>query len=162
MSAQIDVRLQDLGVSDTVAAMIAAGEDMTPAMRDIGASLVTSTVRRFEIEEGPDGSPWPKSVRALAEGGQTLTESARLRQSITYIAAPSSVEVGTDVAYAGVHQDGKTIKPVSAQALTFRIGAAWVTAKEVTIPARPFLGIDEADEAEIGAILTDHVGEAAQ
>ncbi|GHT95975.1 hypothetical protein AGMMS49545_19900 [Betaproteobacteria bacterium] len=31
---------------------------MAPAMKEIGDSLVESTIRRFETGTGPDGSPW--------------------------------------------------------------------------------------------------------
>jgi len=40
----------------------------------IGETLVASTKERFENEERPDGTKWDKSIRAQAEGGQTLTD----------------------------------------------------------------------------------------
>lgn len=44
--------------------------------------------------------------------------------------------------------------------LRFQIGGKWVSAKEVTIsiPARPFLGISEEDDAEIKDMLNAMMG----
>lgn len=121
----------------------------------IGEALVRSTQQRFEEGRSPNGSPWPPSIRALAEGGQTLVKSARLQTSITHAASDQGVEVGTNVLYAAVHQFGATIRPVSADALRFQIGDRWVTTKQVRIPARPFIGLDDDDEREIVAIAED-------
>lgn len=148
------------GLAAALAALAAAGafaEDLTPAHDEIGAAMVTSTQMRFEAQAGPGASPWPPSLRALLEGGVTLTKSGRLAQSITHQADASGVEWGTDVVYAGVHQFGATIKPVDAAALRFKLPGAlgWRSAKSVTIPARSFLGVDADDEAEILEILAE-------
>lgn len=129
---------------------------------NIGMALVVSTQRRFEQGMAPDGFVWPPSYRALAEGGKTLVDSARLMQSITYNASDAGVEVGTNVLYAAVHQLGATIVAKQADALTFKIGGGWVSKKQVTIPARPFLGLDEDDGKEIIAIAAEWIaGERA-
>ena len=122
---------------------------------NIGMSLVVSTQARFDRGAGPDGSPWPPSLRAIAESGKTLIDSARLMQSITFEATDTGVAVGTNVIYAAVHQFGATIRPVKADKLRFRIGDRYVATDEVTIPARPFLGLDDDDEREIEAIAGD-------
>ncbi len=115
----------------------------------VGAYLVTSTQKRFEEGRSPEGQVWPQSVRALLTGGKTLIDSGRLLQSLTHNATDQGVEVGTNVIYAAVHQLGATIKPVTAKTLSFVIGDRRVFAKQVTIPARPFLGISNEDEPEI-------------
>ena len=93
------------------------------------------------------------------EGGKTLVDSARLMQSITSNASDTGVEVGTNVLYAAIHQFGGTIRAKTSRGLRFKIGkgrdASWATRQSVTIPARPFLGIDAEDEAEIIQIATD-------
>jgi phage virion morphogenesis protein len=138
-------------------------DDPTPLWDAIGASLAVSTQMRFERGEGPDGSPWPPSIRALATGGKTLIDSARLVQSITHNAFASGVEVGTNMLYAAVHQFGAVIRPVVAAALRFKVGKQWVTKQEVRIPARPYLGLDDDDQVEILAIARDWIvdGQAA-
>ena len=124
---------------------------------EIGGMLVVSTQHRFEEGRGPDGAVWPPSIRALAQGGKTLIDSARLMQSLTHNASDTGVEVGTNVLYAAVHQLGAVIRPVSKPKLAFRLLGKSYFVDEVTIPARPFLGVDEDDEREILAIAADYL-----
>lgn len=132
--------------------------DTAPVLDDIAGHLETSTDQRFEEGRAPGGSPWPASLRARLTGGRTLVDTARLRQSITSTTGPDWAEVGSNVRYAAIHQHGGEIRPRSAPALAFRLtGGRWVRAKKVTIPARPFLGIDGEDETAIVQIVTDWV-----
>lgn len=135
-------------------------EDIQPIVLNekIGESLVSSTKKRFEDERGPDGQEWVKSHRAQAEGGKTLSATARLKNSITYRASTTNVEIGTNVKYAHVHQNGMEIKPITAKFLRFQIGGRWTRKKKVVIPKRPFLGIDDDDMAEIDGTIADHIG----
>jgi phage virion morphogenesis protein len=150
-----------------------------PMFDDIGASLVTSTQRRFEEGRAPDGSPWPPSLRAKLTGGKTLIETARLMNSQTHIASDAGVEVGTNVIYAAVHQLGHTFERAARQQTIYRKYDARedelsprfvkkskanyaedvaVKAHAVTLPKRPFLGLDDHDEAEILTIAEGYVG----
>jgi len=155
------VRIEVKGAEEalgTLSEAVARTEHPRDLFDAIGASLVVSTQRRFEIGEDPDGSPWPASIRVLLQGGRTLIDTANLLRSITHEASDAGVAVGTDVAYAATHQFGATIRPVRARSLVFRLGGAntpLVFAREVTIPARPFLGLDAEDEEEIEAIAAD-------
>lgn len=137
--------------------------DLTPVMDAVGALLVAGTERRFDTQRAPDGTPWPPSIRAQLVSGQTLTDTARLRGSITHEAFRDRVEVGTNVVYAAPHQFGATIRPKSAKALTFNIpGVGWVSVKEVTIPRREFLGVDREDEDEVLGLVEDMLGDELQ
>lgn len=111
------------------------------AMAAIGDALVASTVERFDAGEGPDGTPWEPSQRAVAEGGKTLVDTGRLRGSIGYEASPAHVSVGSNVVYARIHQ----------------LGGQAGRGHAVTLPARPYLGISEEDAKEARAILADHL-----
>lgn len=140
---------------------LARTDDKRGLFQAIGMSLVTSTQHRFEREAGPDGNAWPASLRKLVSGGRTLTESGELVRSITFIATEDSLAVGTNVPYGAIHQLGGTIKAKTARGLRFRSAAGgWVTKQEVTIPARPFLGLDEDDREEITALCADWLGAA--
>jgi phage gpG-like protein len=67
------------------------------------------------------------------------------------------------VLYAAIHQLGGTIAAKDAPYLKFKIGDRWASKKSVTIPARPFLGLDDDDEREIVRIGEDWIaGEAAE
>jgi phage virion morphogenesis protein len=131
----------------------------------IGVSLESSTQQHFLDESGPGGSVWPPSLRARMEGGKTLTDTARLMQSLTSNVTDDGVEHGTNVLYAAVHQFGATITAKTSKGLRFKTGrganAQWATKQSVTIPARPFLGIDADDETRILLVATDWLaGEA--
>ncbi len=125
-------------------------------MARLGEGLVSGVRQRFKDEEGPDGDPWPKSARARAEGGQTLTDKARLKNSIGYEATDKDVAVGTNVEYAAIHQFGGEIKPKSKKALQFQVpGGDFVTVKKVDMPARPFIGISKEDQIESRRICAE-------
>lgn len=134
--------LGEIGVKlDRYAARVT---DLTPLMDDIGAMLVASTQDRFEKGVDPEGKPWKVSQRvAKAQGkAQTLIDSALLMSSIHHTPGNDNVEVGTNLIYAAIHQNG---------------GQAG-RGKAVTIPARPFLGLSTEDKTEIGHIVDDFYG----
>lgn len=114
--------------------------DLRPVLRGIGASLLTSTQRRFEDEQGPSGAAWDATLR----GGSILRDSGRLYQSLTFAVGQAQVEVGTNVAYARIHQ----------------MGGQAGRGRKVTIAPRPYLGLDDADRRELLDIVNDHMREA--
>ena len=138
------VDLDDAAARRALTRLAGRAIDLEPAMDEIGAMLVASTLERFERGEDPDGQPWTPSIRALEQGGQTLVDTTRLRGSITHEAARDSVTVGTNVIYAAIHQ----------------LGGKAGRSKKVTIPERAFLGVNDDDAAETGEILTEHLAEA--
>lgn len=175
----IDVEIEDAEARRIIARLASATGDLTALHDDIGAQLVTNVGLRFESEMGPGGVPWKASERAEREGGKTLTLTNRLRQSVTHLASPGDVVVGTNVEYAAVHQLGGTIRmPARQQTVYRKVGKDGLFAHEgrfvrrrranfesthavaaysITMPARPFLGVDDQDRADILAIATDHL-----
>ncbi len=128
----------------------------------LAESLRTSTRERFRTQKGPDDKAWKPSIRASQQGGQTLTDSARLKNSIKSEANGSGFAVGTNLIYARTHQFGEkgrniTIRAKTSKGLVFKIGDRWIRKKAVRvnikIPARPFLGISEDDMLEIKSTL---------
>jgi phage gpG-like protein len=136
-------------------------DDPAPLWDAVGAMLVTSTGDRFERETDPEGNPWPPSIRALADGGKTLTDTMVLRNSMTHNVLGAGVEVGSAEIYAAIHQEGGVIRPVNGEALVFSIGAATVFAWQVTIPRRAFLGLPGDDQESILALAGAWVLEGA-
>ncbi|WP_036259193.1 phage virion morphogenesis protein [Meiothermus cerbereus] len=129
----------------------------------VGEVLVSSTIQRFNEQKGPDGRPWeplaaatvaPRKKDFKKSGGlrkqalermekrKILIQSGRLRNSITARRDGTRVAVGTNLVYAAIHQFG---------------GLAG-RGRGVRIPARPYLGISRADEAEIERILKEALG----
>jgi len=165
-----------------------AAEDPQRAYDAIGAYLVTATQRRFERETGPDGSRWqrlsPRTAnrrigRARRGYDHILRVKARLYQSIVYEAADNQVAVGTNLVYAAIQQLGGTVTiPARDQDVNLSVGKGrrrfvrgsakrketrrvHIGAHTITIPARPYLGIDHDDEVEIQAIVEDFFREEA-
>jgi len=149
---------------------------------DIGQSLLSSIANRFSRGAGPDGSPWPPSLRVLAHGGKTLIDTGNLFHRFTSRETDTSVEVGTNVIYAAIQQFGGTVRHAQReQVLHFkhnsRTGTTRFTkpnkratfaqkvqigAYTTKIPARPFIGLDDADEREITEIAARYVAKALE
>lgn len=160
--AILTVTLDDAEVGAALARLTALGGDMTEMFDLIGAELVASTQDRFEDGRAPNGDAWTPSRRAREEGGKTLVERGNLMDLITHRPAPDHVVVGSNLVYALIHQRGGTIRPKAAGKLVFRIGENLIFADEVKIPARPYLGLSDEDEREIGAIAADFLRDTAE
>lgn len=121
----------------------------TPAMEEIGAALVESTRERFDTETSPADVRWaPNSPVTLARksGTKILTDSGDLRSSISarLWSAGKGVSVGSDLVYAAMMQFGGTKE---------QFPHLWGD-----IPARPYIGRSEDDEAAIMEIMRRHLG----
>jgi phage virion morphogenesis protein len=143
------------------------------------AYLLTSTQRRFEREPGPDGQKWKPLARRTAlqkiRGKRRGTASilrltTRLYSRLVAQSDDSSAEVGTNVEYAGPHQFGAEITQFArSQRASFkrirnrhrfvRPGTKGAVQRNITIgehtvkiPARPYLGFNGQDRAELVAI----------
>lgn len=137
------------------------GPGLQAMLANIGETVVSQTKERFRSETGPDGNRWRISRRAAAEGGQTLTDTARLKQSINKRLRPGSVEIGTNTTYAAVHQFGfsgtvnisshsRVITQAFGQQLeSARTVQVMAHSRRMRIVARPFLGLSPANETEL-------------
>ena len=134
----------------------------------ISQLLRSSTVQRFKTQQAPDSQRWKQSIRAEREGGKTLVQTGRLRNSIHTKSDETGLAVGTNTIYASTHQLGAqgrsiTIKAKTSKGLVFMINGKWIRKKQVTvhvnIPARPFLGISKEDMQDIKDIIDDHFAE---
>lgn len=157
------IRLEgDVGpLRKKLAALKLSGPDLAGLNQTLAEALRESTLSRFDAGVGPDGKKWKKSIRAKTEGGQTLVNTADLKNSIHAMAASDMAAVGTNKVYARTHQfgDERTIRSRRKKALAFQIGGKWVSRKsvKVDIPPRPYMGIDDADLAEIRATIADFI-----
>lgn len=156
-------------------------QDLLPRL---GEYLASTTKDRFDTQTGPDGTAWqalkPAYVRRKKyNADKVLTLRGYLRGGIHYqLDGADAVLVGTNSKYGAIHQFGGTIAQPARQAtVRYRSVAGRilfagkkhkrVTEKNVTIgahqvkiPARPFLGISDADDARINAILREwHAGQ---
>jgi phage gpG-like protein len=164
MPATMQLRLKgDLAFEAAIGRLVSGFEDTEPLAEIFGAYLESSTIERFDTETAVDGSAWSKSIRAKEDGGQTLTDSAQLRSSIHAEPANGSVRWGSNKIYARIHNEGGTIRAKGGGKLKFNLpgGLGFRSVDEVTIPARPFLGINSEDEAELIALAEDYAADVA-
>lgn len=141
-----------------------------PLLEIAGAILEESTRERFRTSRGPGGVPWPMSRRNIhggrpdargagsigpSQGGRPLIDKGGLLSSVAHRANDDEVRVGIiaktkSAKFGYVQQFGATIVPRKAAFLVFRgADGHLVFAKSVTIPARPFLGVDANDRADL-------------
>ncbi|ODT20468.1 MAG: hypothetical protein ABS35_19570 [Kaistia sp. SCN 65-12] len=179
--AGVSITVDDAAVISALDRIIQAGGE--PPMEVIGAYLLFATQRRFEAESGPGGTPWQRHARstlakmpaARRASPQLLRNRGRLYDSLVYAATADTAEVGTNNKTARAHQLGAEIeRPARTQTIYRKFNAktgkfdpkfikrkrkqavateVQVGAHVIRIPARPFLGFDEADRSEILAII---------
>jgi hypothetical protein len=80
--AATTVEVRDEEVRRVLGRLLDLGRDLRPVTDEIGRTLVKNTELRFDVDQaGPDGTPWLPSLRAKLQGGQTLKDTGRLRQT---------------------------------------------------------------------------------
>lgn len=158
----ISSEIDDREVISMLERLQARSDDMTPVMTRIGALYERRVLENFSKESAPDGTPWtPLSEvtmhmglaknkgwqpvrRGLSargkrylQGKKILFEKGYLQQSIHFQADSDSVTIGSSgsIPYAAIQQFG---------------GKAG-RGRKVTIPARPYLAMNEGD----GVALAD-------
>lgn len=139
--------------------------NMSPIMKAIGDRIVRQTFERFNAGgPAPDGTPWapPKTSNQKRRG--TLRVSDQLRDSIRpQMIGNNTVAIGTNKVYAAIHQLGSRpaahdILPRSKKALKTPYGLfRRVHHPGSVIPARPFLGLSQANSDKIISIINDYI-----
>jgi phage virion morphogenesis protein len=145
MAIEEKIRIEDRAVRAALQRLrlsLPTGGSMKPAFTSIGRIVKTGTQRRFRQQRTPEGVRWKPSQRVEREGGQTLRLSGRLQRSYTYQADESSVEIGSNVVYAGIQHFG---------------GMAG-RGHHSRIDPRPALGASEDDKEEIADSLNGFLG----
>lgn len=155
---RINIEFEDSEIRTAMNRLLAAGQDMTPLMRDIGEHLLNTTRERFSDETAPDGTPWaPLSEttrqRKKRNADRILTERGFLRGGLAYRATSDQVEVGSPSIYAGTHQFG-------AERGSFGSTSRGSHIPWGDIPPRPFLGLSNEDETEIAALVNDYLADS--
>jgi phage virion morphogenesis protein len=156
ISMRVDV--QDNAIRHELTRLIALGKNPAEAMRDIATYGAASTRERFKLQIDPDGNRWKPSLRVQLRGGLTLTKDGHLGNSITSRSSRAVAEWGSNRVYAGIQHFGGVIKPKAGGSLRFRLASgAFVTAKEVTLPARAYIGVNDENGADILDLLQHRV-----
>lgn len=130
-------------IIETLNRIAAKTENRTDLMRDIAGTMEAAVLTNF------DEGGRPKWLGIQHREGKPLVDSENLMKSITSDYDNNSAVVGTDKAYAAIHQFGGVIKPKKGKYLVFKIGDHWVMTDKVEIQARPFLQLTSQDEQDI-------------
>ncbi len=126
-------------------------QDMTPVWETIGEGLQGSWEQRFADEVTPSGAAWPAlspvTIAWREARGFVPIKKLRMRGhlvgSINYRVAPTRLTIGSPLPYAAIQNFG---------------GAAGRGLK-VTIPAREYVGLSDADRQMIGETISDWLAE---
>lgn len=137
--------------------------DMTPIHQSIGNYVVRSTKERFKKGVDPDGNAWtPKkqaTIDRYKERGDgdrpdpLIGPSKRLSSEIAQYADAQGVEIGSALEYSAVMQRG-------AKQGAFGKSPRGGPIPWGDIPARPWLGLSEEDEANIIDIADEYLEQA--
>ena len=138
--------------------------DLKPALQDIGEYLIIAHNQRFKDQVAPDGTPWaplsPSYQRNKTKNkNRILVFNGYLENSYRYQVGNNELDFGTNDPNAAHHHFGTkpyTIKPKTKKALAF----GGVVVKKVNhpgLPARPLIGVSEADNEEILTLLNEHL-----
>jgi phage virion morphogenesis protein len=152
----------EFNIQDALEAMLhieAAIDDMPSLFEHMGEVLLDIHDARFNAQESPDGIPWQTLSPWYQESkpkqkDKILTLDGTLRSTLRYQINGNTLLFGTNVVYGAIHQFGGTIKPVRGNALN--VGGR--LAKQVVIPARPWLGINAQDKLLLVDIVREHLG----
>jgi phage virion morphogenesis protein len=158
--ATLTVRVSEDRITSALEEVLAAADDLTPALKNIGEYFRERTIERIKTETSPDGKKFaplnPLYAKVEKKGPGILRGESGQLSAIVYQLAGDSVEIGNNIPYGAIHQFGGTIKAKNAPALVFQLGGNLMKVQSVEIPARSYLGVDAQDETETIDILRDH------
>lgn len=167
----IKIEVTDSGVSAALTRLANAGNNLHPALLQIGERLLDSTRQRFATSTAPDGTRWAPNSQTtilmylgrykgsyskrdgrLTKKGATrasgkrplIGETGDLARQIDYkVEGNDTLYIGSTMRYAATQQFG-------AKRHEFQGKAPWGD-----IPARPFLGLSNSDRSTILDIISD-------
>lgn len=125
-------------------------KNMREYLTAIGDLELSQTRQRFVKQVDPDGNAWKVTVRKIINpSAKILRKSGVLFNSIQRKVHGKSVFIGTNLSYAETHQEGAVIKAKNKKFLKFSIEGGTFFKKQVTIPQRRFIGINNQTQKSI-------------
>lgn len=163
----IKVELNDNVIRQALAQAQERVTNLRPLMAGISNLMLEATEDNFSKERNPEtGQRWPELAASTQQqrastgrGGKMLQVTGLLASSIQPNFGDDWAEVGTNKAYAPVHQFGSksyTIRPRNKRALAF----GGIVRKKVNhpgVPARPFLGLSAQHKTDIIEAVTNYL-----
>ena len=139
MSDSVEIRLDSKDVEKALLQVAQKCEDMRPLMKNIAGIMADATEQNFENEGRPD--KWQELAKRTIKQrtktkhypGKILQVEGRLALSVTTQYDNDSAVIGSNLAYARIHQ----------------LGGQAGKNQSVEIPARPYLFLTDDDYDEI-------------
>ena len=139
MSDTVEIRLDSKDVEKALLQVAQKCEDMRPLMKNIASIMADATEQNFENEGRPD--KWQELAKRTIKQrtktkhypGKILQVEGRLALSVTTQYDNDSAVIGSNLAYARIHQ----------------LGGQAGKNKSVEIPARPYLKLIDENYEEI-------------
>jgi len=152
------IKFDDTQARASLRGLLGAVEHPAPLMAQISEYLWRTTRDRFKTQTSPQGDKWAdlepryKASKPKAQRERILTLQGYLRGGIVKQYDARSATVGSDKVYAAIHQFGGRTRP---PALSPRYKKKAQASGGGGVPARPFLGLSDADERELLEITHD-------
>ncbi|WP_254493148.1 phage virion morphogenesis protein [Bartonella sp. B1099] len=132
---------------------------METLAQGVGRLIQESTRRRIQSEKiSPQGEKWKNNYARTS----ILYASGALSRSIDMKASPEKVVIGSGLVYARIHQLGGVIRPKNGKTLRFFLKSSkaqhFICVPQVTMLARPYLGLSEHNKVEIVKAAEDWLG----
>lgn len=153
-------------------AMASAGGELRKVVRrilsDIRVELGDEFDQNFE-RQGFFAEKWQRRKSPIRGDGHILVASGDLRKSIRSRSDESSITFYSDLAYAGIHNEGGEIKVTARMKRFFwhkyyetkdefwKAMALMKVGKTIKIPRRQFLGMAPEVETEVRKIIEDNL-----
>lgn len=160
MSVSTHIEIKETGL-EAALSFLQKGADssMGTLAQGIGRLIQENTRRRIQSEKtSPQGEKWKNNHARTS----ILFASGALSRSIDMKASPEKVMVGSGLVYARIHQLGGVIRPKNGKTLRFFLKSSkaqrFVCVPQVTMPARPYLGLSEQNKVEIVKAAEDWLG----
>lgn len=105
-----EISIKDEGVTDLLSRIAGRFRDARPLMRAVAGTLETETEKNFAAQGRPR---WlglkPATLRRRGSGALILQDTGRLAGSVATAYGRDFARVGSNVAYAAIHQFGGSI-----------------------------------------------------
>ena len=142
----IEIKLDNKAVEEALLEVAKKASDLRPLMKNIAGIMADSTEENFKEEGRPkwkDLSEKTKTARKKTGHypGQILQVSGQLALSVTTQYDDTSAVIGSNKAYAAIHQ----------------LGGLAGRNKKTTIPARPYLSLTNDEYEEILSLVENYL-----
>lgn len=141
----IEIKLDNKEVLTRLQELASRGENLRPLMKNIAGIMATATEDNFKDEGRPDkwidlSETTKKQRQKIGKyPGQILQVSGQLASSVSTAYDDNSAVIGSNLAYAAIHQ----------------LGGQTGKNKKTTIPARPYLKLTDYENIEIVEAIED-------